>query len=1376
MASIYPADISLYKEVVLMLTYLKSQALHARAMLYYQGSSYEKALADFNTCLNLKPYSNGYYWRGCTYFYLGRYQEALTDLGRVEPNTYSAKYYLYKAQIYAQLERYVEAEKNFMLADAHGIERDSNSSIIYAKTLYYLKSYSRAYKVISEIQSNLFTEHSDEYYLLNAKILFVLRVGNINMFDYLNKVVKHDNLDYFIHATLCHKLSKYTLAYFFLKRIRDSWKKKEYYVLASQVFYKLGHYGEAKQALNWLAQKNTELSVPECNNILNSLEYSQLSDNADREIFYTQQLETFDYFLLRGKINFRFQLYQKALNDFNNIYRHDILDKDFYYCRGLAYYYLNKKKEALNDLVLGSPHDDYDNFYLIRAKLYAHFEEYDKALNNLNGAKVLDQSSHDEICILRARCYQKLQDYAGVLDSLRTVNNKELIYYQLYAQASFYLNNYDSLLPILKYLLSLPSDNILSHNEIRLMRSQVFYKTKQYNNALIDLNNTLSSTHSVQTNILKLRSKIYYHLGDFKKMYQDLNVLIAKDNRNNHYRWLAKAQFYLKRYQEALKTLKKSINQYYTAKDYYWLGRIHYQLNQFSQSAKHFKSAFINKQSSNHYYWLGKSIFKRDKGFQNIHPEFIKLLNTKVNLTSANHSNKSKYSYDSNDKGSYEFSDIILKWSPENIEEPVDNLVYLPKKFNNIDSYFYSFLNLILEESREILNTGLQKKPKTISANLIKLNFSRGLEKPSKLIFSISTQCNELKDIKPGTALLLSEHNLQRNYFAIVSYKNAPSFEVKMIMKKDDRDYMHDKNAQYIKSTHQKNWQWSIQILGSIITQKRMFVACYNGFHSKLSRQLANGRIISATNQRIPQLNGMSNVKERLNPSQFDAIAKFLKLRHGIQFIQGPPGTGKTTTITSLIQLLCEQGHRIFVSAPSNKAVQVLAQRLSHLDNSFSMILAGVEDKLPKNSPFLKKIFLHTWLETTLTHLSALEQSFWKMPEPSINSNLSKSLERISKNYFNLISFISKYELINEAICNDYLDDIDNTSAFLNNPIKTPDSQKAFCSLLGKITQNIYHITQAFQKTDQGALEPVLLNQANIIFATLSISGRTSFKKTNPVDIVIVDEAGQSVEAETLIPLYLKPKKILFIGDTKQLPATVLSPAAKKNGYERSLMTRMLEDNKNSASMLTIQYRMHSEIRKWPSKRYYGDLLSDAGCIAQRPITASQQLFFGSYTFINVQSKEKKCQTSRFNATEAKRITAAVSYLKENNINVNKKVGIITFYSAQVDHIKNEMAKHGLHAVSVQSVDGFQGDERDIIFISFVRANPQGTVGFLSDFRRLNVALTRARHQLIMFGHIETLQKHNPDLQSLISDAKNRKKIIQESQFLKLCHSPSLKK
>ncbi|EQC38908.1 hypothetical protein SDRG_03866 [Saprolegnia diclina VS20] len=305
---------------------------------------------------------------------------------------------------------------------------------------------------------------------------------------------------------------------------------------------------------------------------------------------------------------------------------------------------------------------------------------------------------------------------------------------------------------------------------------------------------------------------------------------------------------------------------------------------------------------------------------------------------------------------------------------------------------------------------------------------------------------------------------------------------------------------------------------------------------------------------------------------------------------------------------------------------------------------------------------------------------------------------------------------------------------------------------------------QMLERTTANAL----LAKANIIACTLSKCGSGDLDDVpRGFDAVIIDEAAQAVETSTLIPLRERVARVIFVGDPKQLPATVKSVEAQDALFNRSMFER-LADGGVPRAILRVQYRMHPFLREFPSKAFYNGILSDGPVIATRLHTLGMQVYkhpcYQPFVLYDIESAERDGPGgSKCNSTEAAFGVAMVEHLKATVELVKTKewsIGFVTPYKEQVMTLRHLVSGKGWSDVEVNTVDGFQGREKDIIIMSCVRTR---AVGFLKDVRRLNVALTRARYCCFVLGHARTLCK-DPTWKQLVSNAYDRKMYIKAAK------------
>lgn len=303
---------------------------------------------------------------------------------------------------------------------------------------------------------------------------------------------------------------------------------------------------------------------------------------------------------------------------------------------------------------------------------------------------------------------------------------------------------------------------------------------------------------------------------------------------------------------------------------------------------------------------------------------------------------------------------------------------------------------------------------------------------------------------------------------------------------------------------------------------------------------------------------------------------------------------------------------------------------------------------------------------------------------------------------------------------------------------------------------------------DKRSIEDFCLQNATLLFSTASSSFRLHNMETKkPIEILIVDEAAQLKECETLIPFQLSDiQQVVLIGDEYQLPAMVKSQVSQNANFGRSLFERLssLGHNKH---LLDVQYRMHPSISKFPNSNFYNNKILDGPNVICKRYERHYLpgAMYGPYSFISIErGKEARDKNGRSckNVIEVAMVLHIVKDLFEAHVILGHKIsiGVISPYTAQVVAIQEKLGKtyemyEDFH-VKVKSIDGFQGGEEDIIIVSTVRSNKGGNVGFLSNSQRTNVALTRAKHCLWILGNGPTLSNSESIWGRLVLDAKKR--------------------
>mmetsp|Transcript_15856 Transcript_15856/g.31468 ORF Transcript_15856/g.31468 Transcript_15856/m.31468 type:complete len:1039 (-) Transcript_15856:29-3145(-) len=564
--------------------------------------------------------------------------------------------------------------------------------------------------------------------------------------------------------------------------------------------------------------------------------------------------------------------------------------------------------------------------------------------------------------------------------------------------------------------------------------------------------------------------------------------------------------------------------------------------------------------------------------------------------------------------------------------------------------------------------------------------------------------------------------------------------------------------------------------------------------------------------------NGVLAALPTLNNSQERAAQKFLTCpSSSLILVQEPPGTGKSTFLVNTIcrRLASDPNARLLVTAPTNRAVIVLAQRFIDVMNKAgsgglprhcNSVLVGVEDKLMSDSsakdeaqylsadsltPTLKSIFVYSWVDTikndcmsileSLQHLQhSKQQQSTQRPNTTMESMI-KSIANISSRlsdgapnvcyspckYAKLlllkIKAVAAAELWESTLPVISRDDLNYKSSF---------------SLLENAVDHAKKLLEAVGEIDSNDVVAELLATARVIFCTLSTAGASIMKQTRQIHDLLIDEAAAATEPEIWIPFHLRPKRMLAVGDPNQLPPTILSRSAADLGLAKSMHERLMQECGNEYFMLDRQYRMNPCISSFPCKQFYDGKVLDGENVAS--VSYASEIAshsHGQYAFLNIPGKEyQECSGSYVNKEEAEAVVKLVEKISQNvsgsvvDWDSSDKIRIITFYLGQVKLLKRLLAENGLSRVLVATVDSSQGCEADVVIVSFVRSNSKcgarHAAGFLCDNRRLNVALTRARHQLICVGNaVDTLGvEGSEDLKNMVADARTRGCLIENQE------------
>lgn len=453
-----------------------------------------------------------------------------------------------------------------------------------------------------------------------------------------------------------------------------------------------------------------------------------------------------------------------------------------------------------------------------------------------------------------------------------------------------------------------------------------------------------------------------------------------------------------------------------------------------------------------------------------------------------------------------------------------------------------------------------------------------------------------------------------------------------------------------------------------------------------------------------------------LNPTQERAVNEVLWAKD-VAIVHGPPGTGKTTTLVEAINETLMRESQVLVCAQSNMAVDWISEKL--VDRGINVLRIGNPTRVND------KMLGFTYERRFESHADYPQLWAIRKAIRELRKNRKKGSENYHQKMDRLKSRAAEIELrINAELFG--------------------EARVIACTLVG----SAHHLLEGMK------------------FGTL-----------------FIDEAAQALEAACWIPMK-RASRVILAGDHCQLPPTVKSIAALRAGLGKTLMERIAENKPEVVTLLKIQYRMNDEIMRFSSDWFYGGKVESAPQIKYRSVLDYDH----PITWIDTSNEENQITIEGEDAPEDSASTSSSVSAANQNSDLNFKeqfvgesfgrinkaeaeltlltlaeyftkigkqrvleeridVGIISPYRAQVQYLKKLIKKYEFfkpyrRLISVNTVDGFQGQERDVILISLVRSNDEGQIGFLKDLRRMNVAMTRARMKLIILGNRDTMTKH----------------------------------
>lgn len=426
-----------------------------------------------------------------------------------------------------------------------------------------------------------------------------------------------------------------------------------------------------------------------------------------------------------------------------------------------------------------------------------------------------------------------------------------------------------------------------------------------------------------------------------------------------------------------------------------------------------------------------------------------------------------------------------------------------------------------------------------------------------------------------------------------------------------------------------------------------------------------------------------------LNVSQEKAVNQVLCAKE-VAVVHGPPGTGKTTTLVEAVYETLHRENQVMVSAQSNTAVDWIAEKL--VDRGIPVLRIGNPTRVND------KMLAFTYERRFEAHSDYPE--LWQ-----IRKTIREMTGRLRKS-------------------------------------GREDRER----LHNQLTKLRVRATGLEIRIDTE-----LFTEARVIACTL-VGAASRVLERKRFSSLFVDEAAQAIEAACWIAIS-RADRVILAGDHCQLPPTIKCIEAARGGLGRTLLEKVVLHKPETVSLLKIQYRMHEDIMRFPSRWFYHDELEAAPEVKYRGILDfDTPVSWIDTSELDLQEKAVAEGTGRLNTGEAELLVRELKNYMER-IGIRRILeehidfGVISPYRAQVHYLRHLLKKEPFfrpcrRLITVHTVDGFQGQERDVIMISLVRANEKGQIGFLRDLRRMNVAITRARMKLLILGEAVTLTRH----------------------------------
>jgi len=713
----------------------------------------------------------------------------------------------------------------------------------------------------------------------------------------------------------------------------------------------------------------------------------------------------------------------------------------------------------------------------------------------------------------------------------------------------------------------------------------------------------------------------------------------------------------------------------------------------------------------------------------------------------------------------------------ENLKDPTKkykDLENIPITFNSTEEYIKNFFSLFLIEIRAQLarNKFIEKE----STEIFSLQLVSNNQKRKFFDFELQRENSKGINYNNGDLILIHKDDINNENSNEHTLSIIDKFSRNIILSRVELDMNIPRCNSFAKFLS-KNSKWNITKICNMSTINREFSALMSIDDLILKDILLNP--LEDDNEfnikkreenyfYIPKKLDII-LSQKFNFSQYEAIKNSVK-KKGLTLIQGPPGTGKSTTILGILSVILNCSLQKEENERKNSVIMQISNEMKlakEKENNKKNNKNNINNKNSNNFSSNEKIEEFNYIKDTHPWYFNNKNSnfddidfgideminFKEFPEDNKKLMIKPKLSEISPPSKILIcapSNVAIDEIVRKLIKNGLYDSNGKKISPKFIRIGPNYNQNIKEYSLDYMIKDYINKNNLKSNSDIEIIKNQILQNVKIICSTLSMSGSNILTSLNEkFDTIIIDEASQAIEISTLIPLKYKCERLILVGDPNQLNATVFSSIALKYNYDQSLFVRFQKAN-HKVLILKTQYRMKEEVSNFISEVFYNNLLNNDESVYKIPneiILNTKE--FQPMTFYHIESEEKFINSSFYNETQISIIIELIKKIKEiykNDIKtIINKIAILSPYTKQVNEINLALKKiiidNNNNTIEVNTIDGFQGKEKNIIIFSTVRSKGSKTIGFLSDERRINVGLTRAKNCLIIIGDCKVLMK-----------------------------------